>query len=48
MIVRAECYEKRPIDRDYNAKGKPRQTQVEILGGGACYMPFGRNSCTGY
>ncbi len=37
MIVRAECFEERPIDRDYNAKGKPRETQIEILGGGLLY-----------
>lgn len=37
MIVRAECYEIQPTDRDYNAKGKPRKTQVEILGGGVLY-----------
>lgn len=34
MIERCECFEIRPIDRDYNKKGKPRETQVEILGGG--------------
>ena len=34
MIVKCECFEIRPIDRDYNKKGKPRETQVEILGGG--------------
>lgn len=37
MIERAECYEERPKDRDYNKKGNPREPQVEILGGGLLY-----------
>lgn len=37
MIVDAECFEMRPKDRDYNAKGKPRELQMEILGGGIMY-----------
>ena len=37
MITRAECFEFRPTDRDYNKKGKPREAQMEILGNGLCY-----------
>ena len=37
MIVDAECFEIRPKDRDYNKKGKKREPQIEILGGGICY-----------
>lgn len=37
MIERAECFEMRPKDRDYNKKGKKREAQMEVLGGGLCY-----------
>ena len=37
MIVRAESFELRPADRDYNKHGKQRKPQMEILGGGLCY-----------
>ena len=37
MIKRAECFEVRSKDRDYNAKGLPRDPQVEVLGGGIWY-----------
>ena len=36
-IVFAESMEERPIDRDYNAHGKSRITQPEILGDGYAY-----------
>ena len=36
-IARAECFEFRPEDRDYNAKGKPRNPQMEVFGGGISY-----------
>lgn len=37
MIKKAECFELRPKDRDYNKHGGNRQPQIEILGGGICY-----------
>lgn len=36
-IERAECFEMRPKDRDYNKHGKKREPQIEILGGGISY-----------
>lgn len=36
-ITKAECFEFRPKDRDYNKKGKARDPQMEVLGGGLCY-----------
>ena len=37
MIIMAESYEERPIDRDYNAHGKTRVTQPEVFGDGIAY-----------
>jgi hypothetical protein len=37
MIVKAECFEEQPVDRDYNKNGKERETQIEILGDGLLY-----------
>ena len=39
MIVKAECFEFRPKDRDYNKKGKARDPQMEVLGGRAMLLP---------
>lgn len=36
-IRKAECFEFRPKDRNYNKHGKPMQAQMEILGDGLCY-----------
>ena len=33
-IVEAVAVEEKPIDRAYNAKGKERQTHLEVMGGG--------------
>lgn len=46
MIVKCECFQIQPKDRDYNKKGKPREAQVEILGGGLCYS-LKTNECYG-
>ena len=37
MITRVECFQECPKDRDYNKRGKPREPQIEIFGGGVCY-----------
>lgn len=39
MITKAECFEFRPKDRDYNKKGKARDPQMEVLGGGVVLFP---------
>lgn len=36
-IVDCQCFEFRPKDRDYNAKGADRDPQMEILGDGISY-----------
>ena len=36
-ILRAECFEIQPKDRDYNKKGKKREPRIEVLGGGVSY-----------
>lgn len=36
-ISRCECFEFQPEDRDYNAKGKPRNPQMKVFGGGISY-----------
>ena len=36
-IVEAVSVEEQPIDRAYNAKGKQRQTHLEVMGGGIAY-----------
>lgn len=40
MIDKAECFEMRPKDRDYNKHGNKREPQMEVFGGGASHMPF--------
>lgn len=37
MIDKCECFDFQPKDRDYNKKGKSRDPQMEVLGGGICY-----------
>lgn len=32
-LIEAVAVEEKPIDRAYNAKGKERQTHLEIMGG---------------
>lgn len=36
-IIDAVAVEEQPIDRAYNAKGKERQTHLEVMGGGVAY-----------
>ena len=38
-IIEAVAVEEKPIDRAYNAKGKERQTHLEVMGG-ALLMRF--------
>lgn len=33
----AESFDEQPADRDYNLNGKPRETRMEVLGGGILY-----------
>ena len=32
-MLKVVAVEEKPIDRDYNAKGKERQTHLEVMGG---------------
>lgn len=36
-IIDVVAVEEKPIDRSYNAKGKERQTHLEVMGGGVAY-----------
>ena len=39
-MLKVVSVEEKPIDRAYNAKGKERQTHLEVMGGGALPMRF--------
>ena len=36
-MLNVVAVEEKPIDRAYNAKGKQRQTHLEVMGGGIAY-----------
>ena len=36
-MLKVVSVEEKPIDRAYNAKGKERQTHLEVMGGGVAY-----------